>query len=373
MDGQALDSVRRMVHAEFLPGLRRRVSAFKRIARDFLVRPARSLPRVPEAISRLEQIDRRTSKIEEDLDRRMGSFEESIERRFAKLDHDLRQLLPFGHDFTRAGVELIARNVLSQKQDWPLSSTAFSNRISANQTAPVPPLTSRARIQGARCVKEYPEDHHFINSGVSDLRAVFNIAGVFGVDLSREISILDFGVGCARMARHLPSETTSKFFGVDVDPVNIAWCTGNMPFGRYETIRPGSTIPAADRSFDLIYSHSVFTHLSPAEQDHWLKELGRVSKGLIILSVHGLYSSFRIAAWSRDPLPLTHWLKDGFVDAGVPNPDISDVVDTEYYRDVAHTPSYIRNRWSSFVDVVEIIPGGFGSVHDAIVLRSKRP
>jgi hypothetical protein len=174
------------------------------------------------------------------------------------------------------------------------------------------------------------------------------------------------------MARHLPANAKDKFTGVDVDTVNIAWCSQNMPFGRYEAILPGSALPAPDRHFDLIYSHSVFTHLSPAEQDRWLKELGRVSKGLIILSVHGLYSSFLIASWSRDPKYLAKWLKEGFVDAGVPNPDISDVVDKEYYRDVAHTPCYIKSHWSNLLEVVEIIPGGFGSIHDAIVLRSKR-
>ena len=64
-------------------------------------------------------------------------------------------------------------------------------------------------------------------------------------------------------------------------------------------------------------------------------------------------------------------LRTGFVDAGVPNPDISDVVDKEYYRDVAHAPAYIKRDWSAILDVVEIIPGGFGNVHDAIVLRRR--
>jgi SAM-dependent methyltransferase len=343
-------SIRQVFQLDAVDRLRGAASAFRRITNGVFIRPARSLARLPEAFSRLEEIDRRTS----------------------KLDRDIRNQLPVDDDFSRAGAELVGKNVLSLKQSWPLSSTAFSHRITANLSAPVPPLTSRARIQGAKCVKDFPEDHHFLNSGVSDLRAVYNIAGVFGVDLDQPISVLDFGVGCARMARHLSPTAKAGFTGVDVDTVNIAWCAQNMDFGRYEAILPGSTIPAADRQFDLIYSHSVFTHLSPGEQNHWLQELGRVSKGLIILSVHGLYSSFRIAAWSREPKVLANWLKTGFVDAGVPNPDINDVVDAEYYRDVAHTPAYIREHWSKFVDVVEIIPGGFGNVHDAVVLRGKR-
>lgn len=344
------NSIRQLFEIDVLENLRGAANRFTRLTNAYFLRPARSIARLPEALSRLEEIDRRMS----------------------KLDRDIRSQLPLEDDFSRVGIDALGKNILALKQDWPLKSSVFSNRIRCNSSAPIPPLSSRARIQGAKCVKDFPEDHHFLNSGFSDLRVVFNIAGVFGVDLDQPLSVLDFGVGCARMARHLPPIAKVGFTGVDVDTVNIAWCSQHMDFGRYESIVPGSVLPATDRQFDLIYSHSVFTHLSPGEQNHWLKELGRVSKGLIILSVHGLYSSFRIAAWSRDPKVLAKWLKDGFVDAGVPNPDINDVVESEYYRDVAHTPSYIRNHWSNFLDVVEVIPGGFGSVHDAIVLRSKR-
>lgn len=333
---------------EILSSLRRKAGNVKRITRD----AANSLARLPETISRLEEIDRRIARID--------------------LAHQKAAAPEPKQDFSPAGIELLGKNLLSLKQNWPLSTSVFSSRLVCDSRTPIPPLSSRARVQGSKCVEEHPEDHHFLNSGFSDLRAVFNIAGVYGVDLDQNFSVLDFGVGCARMARHLPPGAREGLMGVDVDPVNIAWCTQNMAFGRYEAIQPASAIPAPNRSFDLIYSHSVFTHLTRDEQDHWLKELGRVSRGLMILSVHGLYSSFRIAAWSRDPACLTNWLKEGFVDAGVPNPDISDVVDTEYYRDVAHTSDYIRRHWSNFLDVVEIIPGGFGNVHDAIVLRSKR-
>lgn len=344
------NAIRQVFRMDVIDSLRGAASAFRRVANAFVVRPARLMARLPGAISKLEEIDRRLS----------------------KLDGDLRKQLPLEEDFSKVGADLFGKNILPLKQNWPLLSSAFSSRITCNSATPIPPLSSRARIQGAKCVKAFPQDHHFLNSGVSDLRAVFNIAGVFGLNPDQPTSVLDFGVGCARMARHLPPSARNGFTGVDVDTVNIAWCSQNLEFGRYAAILPGSTIPAADRQFDLIYSHSVFTHLSPAEQDHWLQELGRVSRGLIILSVHGLYSSFRIADWSREPKALARWLKDGFVDAGVPNPDINDVVDSEYYRDVAHTPGYIRNHWSRFLDVVEIIPGGFGSVHDAVVLRSKR-
>lgn len=359
----AFQAIRRLLAAKRLKPLRRLAGAFKRTAREFLVAPARWAEMHSVIRSNLENVSVRLAEI----DRRTSE----IDRRTIELEQYVRQILPWDHDFSRTGTELIRDSVVAINQNWPSSSQSYGSRIACNTEDPVPPLASRARIQGAKCVENHPQNEHFLNSGVHDLRAVYNIAGVFGLDLDQSLAVLDFGVGCARMARHLPSNARERFMGVDVDTVNIGWCREHMPFGRFEAILPGSTIPVPDRHFDLVYSHSVFTHLAPAEQNHWLRELSRVSKGLIILSVHGICSAFQIASWSRDPKYLAKWLKEGFVDAGVPNPDISDVVDREYYRDVAHAPSYVRRHWSSYLDVVEIIPGGFGKVHDAIVLRSK--
>ena len=44
-----------------------------------------------------------------------------------------------------------------------------------------------------------------------------------------------------------------------------------------------------DAYFDLIFNHSVFTHLDENYQDAWLAELERVTKpgGVLVLSVSG--------------------------------------------------------------------------------------
>jgi hypothetical protein len=168
------------------------------------------------------------------------------------------------------------------------------------------------------------------------------------------------------MARHVPASLRAGLVGIDVDPVNIEWCKTNMPFGTYLCVDPYAQTVLPNQTFDLIYSHSVMTHLNEEDQFIWLKELSRISRGIIILSVHGMFSSAKFP-WTENNEWLYAYLERGFQPGKHQNPDIADVTKPGYYTDVAVTAKYIRERWSSFVDVHEIISGGFGILHDAVV------
>jgi 2-polyprenyl-3-methyl-5-hydroxy-6-metoxy-1,4-benzoquinol methylase len=259
------------------------------------------------------------------------------------------------------------KNFLAMKQGWPLSRTPVHLPV-LNTDLPIPLVENRIRVQGGACIATNSAVEPFLRSGIEELRCVLNIAEVYGFTGG---SVLDWGVGCGRMSRHLPESLRETFEGVDVDPVNVGWCQENIPWGRYSEINQRGRLNLPDQSFNLVYSYSVFTHLSEADQDHWLQELARVCRGVIVVSVHGLYSAAHIASWAVLPEFVCNWLQQGFQDAGISNPDISDVVEPDYYRDVAHTPAYIRDHWSEYVEVLDIIPGGIGKHHDAIVCRPK--
>lgn len=265
----------------------------------------------------------------------------------------------FNNNVLRAAADL--------RQSWPSTLTPVFAPVMNDWTA-IPARKNRERTQGP-IQTSATEVEDFLRSGVADLTCVMNIAEVFRWNGGR---VMEWGVGCGRMARHLHHTRQSKFIGTDVDPVNIDWCQKNMPFGTYELLDPYGRFSAPDASFDLIYSFSVMTHLSEPDQDHWLAELSRISKGLIILSVHGIVSAVQCANWAREPELVAKWLQTGYMDAVTANPDIADVTPPEYYRDTAHTATYIRQRWSQFVDVLDIIPGGFSGNHDAVVCRASR-
>jgi hypothetical protein len=158
--------------------------------------------------------------------------------------------------------------------------------------------------------------------------------------------------------------------GYDVDTVNVNWCREHLTAAWCQHVNVDGQIPLVDCSADVLYGISVFTHLSESDQMHWLAEVARVTRRIAILSVHGMYSASQ-ASWFDDDAELRKWLEYGFRDAEQPNPDISDVVDPEYYRDCAHTPEYIHRVWGQVMDIQEIIPAVFGGHQDAVICTPK--
>lgn len=121
-------------------------------------------------------------------------------------------------------------------------------------------------------------------SGTSDRKAFETIGRDVARDLVRSASpflgdvdtVLDFGVGCGRVARHIASLIgDTDLTGVDVDDHAIRWCNRHLS-GRYIAIRSDSPLPFQPKSFDFVYAVSVFTHLDAAMQRFWLSELSRI-------------------------------------------------------------------------------------------------
>jgi SAM-dependent methyltransferase len=104
--------------------------------------------------------------------------------------------------------------------------------------------------------------------------------------------ILEWGCGPARLVRHLArlgKDTGMEVFATDYDPTTIEWCKSAIPgvtFARNDLKPP---LPFPDGFFDVVYSSSVFTHLSEAMHYAWLRENFRVAKpaGLVIFTTAG--------------------------------------------------------------------------------------
>lgn len=254
---------------------------------------------------------------------------------------------------------------------WPLLRTPNTELI-PNEFLHVPERRYIERIVGRTEASRPDFAKRFLDSGFKDLKAFINVAEVYGLQLNEKSQILDWGIGCGRIARHLPNSLHAHFTGCDVDPINIQWCQRHIPYGTFITLSTRAESVSALGSYDLIYSHSVLTHLSETDQHDWLRVLARSLKpsGLALLTVHGL-SHTHIADWPKRIPNLLRWLQSGFIDAPSPNPDISDVTDKNYYRDVAHSPHYIMREWSKHFCIIDIIPGAIGGTQDIIVCRSK--
>lgn len=262
------------------------------------------------------------------------------------------------------GAELFRQNVLALTQNWPVTRKPRSVVFEDTDSCVVPSIQHIERT----CVKPATSEA-YVSSGLDCAIRLFNIVEVYG-DVGD--SVLEWGVGSGRISQHMPDMLRESFCGVDVDAVNIDWCKNNIGWGNYSKIEYNGSLPFPDRTFSFSYGWSVMTHLSERDQIHWIKELGRVTDGVFVLSVHGFSHASEKCGWLVESPEFETWMQNGLRDAGEENLDIHGQVPDGYYRDVAHCPKYIKEKWSEFVDVIDIIPGGFGGGHDAVVCRTKK-
>ncbi len=104
--------------------------------------------------------------------------------------------------------------------------------------------------------------------------------------------ILEWGCGPARLVRHLArlgKDSGIEVFATDYDRATIEWCKSAIPGVNFATNDLQPPLPYPDAFFDVVYSSSVFTHLSEAMHYAWLKENFRIVKsaGLVIFTTAG--------------------------------------------------------------------------------------
>jgi SAM-dependent methyltransferase len=117
-------------------------------------------------------------------------------------------------------------------------------------------------------------------------------------DLKPHESILEAGCGVGRMAMPLTSYLNGEglYEGFDISEEMVNWCRENITAkfpnfrfqaaaiynGKYGAKAKGRAsefrFPYADEKFDLIFLTSVFTHMLPADVEHYFEEIARVMK-----------------------------------------------------------------------------------------------
>jgi SAM-dependent methyltransferase len=184
-------------------------------------------------------------------------------------------------------------------------------------------------------------------------------------------AVLDWGVGCGRIARHFLERDARNIYGADIDRVNVAWCNENLGWGATH-IDFDPPMPWPNGFFDIIYGHSVFTHLAFDDQFRWLAELRRVLKPggfafVTVCSEAGLYMT-RWRDFEEHPEIIKGLLTDGFYDIEA-QPVGVDAGREGYYRLVAHTRRFIAEQWSKFFMIRRILPCYFD--HQDLVILQK--
>jgi ubiquinone/menaquinone biosynthesis C-methylase UbiE len=129
-------------------------------------------------------------------------------------------------------------------------------------------------------------------SGERTLISAFNVYKLFKQiivrnygAISRCENILDFGCGWGRITRFfLKDMDPSGIWGADCLPSIIEFCKQSNRWCNFRAVEPVPPTTFPDNMFDVIFSYSVFSHLSEDMHKKWLAEFRRILKpgGLVI-------------------------------------------------------------------------------------------
>lgn len=241
------------------------------------------------------------------------------------------------------------------RESWFLPDPALHQNL--------PDADRRFRVIGNR------DAGGFLRLGATDayrIKAAFE--AVTDLRWNDQSAVLDWGVGCGRVARHLAPALGPAFFGCDIDADNVAWCSANLP-GSYVPTRLEPSLPYADGTFDVVYGVSVFTHLRSEWELRWLEELHRVLRpgGTMLVTVHG-QTAIDFAA--LDPATYKVLMDrveaEGLVVTSSNNQLDGFVEHPEEYVNVFHSKGHVENVWGQFFAKIERLPG-YIFTHDLVV------
>ena len=232
----------------------------------------------------------------------------------------------------------------------------------------LPPPRLRYKVTGGE------DADWFIKSGKMSLQDLSRALAAIGRSFEEFNDVLDWGCGCGRMLRHLtPPLASKRLCGCDIDEEAISWVVEHLPWVEASCTGGLPPLPYCDASFDLIFNHSVMTHLNASHQHAWLGELKRILRpgGITILTVHGPHAFQKYLDALAPDAPdratrATELHARGIV-------FITSDEWSSHFPDFYHTSfnevSYIFDHWARFFDIRCYIPQGALNYQDLVVLE----
>lgn len=223
---------------------------------------------------------------------------------------------------------------------------------------PMPPAELVVLVSG-------PSRAWFSERGRADAAAFAALAARHGADVAAGLDVLDFGCGAGRIARWLAPEVIAaggSFHGSDLNPKLAGWCAANLP-GTYRA--NGLLPPLANgaASLDLVYAHSVLTHLTEPTARAWLAEIARVLRpgGLALLTFH---DEAYAARWGP-PQVAARLAAERYV-------VWNNALEGSNYMSAWTTAARLGELASAVFEVLEMVPGGADEPTQAVaVLRAR--
>ncbi len=251
-------------------------------------------------------------------------------------------------------------------------------RMQCRWDKPIPPFALR-KITAKRSIDDY------VKSGERIVKSLIDGISSSGKDINEFQRVLDFGCGAGRQIQYFYDNKNLKITGCDPNEAHIQWISSQYPLANFYVSKFKPPLPFSNDHFDLIYSVSVFTHLSEKAQFIWLTELHRILRpgGLVLLTTLGEHA----AQWSdennyakrdiNEPESFYKALVEQKFLFYVPESyhqvnkfiNLNSVADDEMYGIAWHSQEYIANNWVKYFDIMKIIPGCIDSLQDLVILK----
>lgn len=248
-------------------------------------------------------------------------------------------------------------------------SEPYRTLVTFTDTNMLEGLPDLPRIQ--RVASKNANKNSFLNGGRTSYLALKSIAEKDGVSFDGEnIRILDWGVGCGRVAKHFLEHPSVIFMGIDIDEDNLGWCRDNLD-GSYLLVdtEPPTDIPSD--SFDFIYSCSVLSHLTERDAGVWLKEIARIlsESGIALLSYNGLSTS--ASYLSRRPVDFMRIMNRQLFDSDVNHELDGFISGKDYYRASFASDDWWFAMFEQYFHLIRIEKSVVNGYQHVAVLRKK--
>ena len=242
---------------------------------------------------------------------------------------------------------------------WLERRSARSVGETVDDGRPMPPAELVVLVSG-------PSLRWFSERGQADAAMFRGLAARHGADIATGLDVLDFGCGAGRIARWLAPEVIAAggtFTGSDLNPKLAGWCAANLP-GTYRANGLRPPLANAADSLDLVYAHSVLTHLTEPTARAWLAEIARVLRpgGLALMTFH---DEAYAQAWAPEGV-VARLDADGYV-------VWNNALEGSNYISAWSTRARLAQMAASGFEVAEIIPGRNDEPAQAIAVLRARP
>jgi SAM-dependent methyltransferase len=201
---------------------------------------------------------------------------------------------------------------------------------------PMPPARLRVLVDG------HGDPDRFLADADAAAAMIRRTLAHAGVDLAELGSILDFGCGCGRVARHWAKLSGPELHGCDYNPELVEWCAANLDFMEFQVNGSAPPSPYPDGAFDLVYAISIVTHMTEPLADAWIADFARVLKprGLLLVTTHG--------DWFRDRLSEEERVRYDRGEAVIQRSQVAGTNACASY----HPRSYVKDRLLRGFEVV---------------------